>query len=62
MSDNSRDICECGDYRRQHVKGKGYCLICEWHVPPIISRCMEFKLDSVATRQALTERGVGNER
>lgn len=27
---SERDVCECGDYRRDHVLGRGHCMICRW--------------------------------
>ncbi len=36
--DAPMDVCECGDYRRQHDK-RG-CVICRWH----LRQCDRFRL------------------
>ena len=40
--DHPEDICQCGDYRKQHEdEGYGACKICRWNGP---IRCEKFRL------------------
>ena len=43
---NDYDVCDCGDYRHQHVKGKGACELRELCTP---ARCGKFRLSKRAT-------------
>jgi hypothetical protein len=39
------DICECGDYRRDHEGGTGRCIFRDHHIlDPELNRCDRFRL------------------
>jgi len=36
------ELCECGDYRKNHVDGTGECLICKW-ANISLPKCQKFQ-------------------
>lgn len=48
---NDFDVCECGDYRHQHVNGYGACKLVELCTP---SRCQKFRFFRGATGSSVT--------
>lgn len=50
--EHPKDICECGDFRRQHDE-RGVCQICSWNQSPKIGACLEFRLADKATAKVL---------
>lgn len=40
------DVCDCGDYRHQHVNGEGRCKLGSLCTP---APCLKFRLTSIAT-------------
>jgi hypothetical protein len=41
--DPDRDICECGDYRRQHTEGWRDCVVCQPNDAMNGRECLQFR-------------------
>jgi hypothetical protein len=50
------DICECGDYRHQHVDGIGRCRLGSLCAP---SQCQKFRLFRCESPTSLIAKGEG---
>jgi len=40
----AQEVCECGDYRSQHILGVGWCRLCQWHPAAPGESCTCFRL------------------